>query len=180
MAIRKWMEIFLIIGICYLAWQIVLRVEAQNATLIDPLASLYVYSGWIGFILIVASLIIFAPFKKSFGILGFISIFIHFLIFLYLDFNFDFALILEELGSKTFLYFGIFSFLFLCICMGATFFKVFRFYYLVYGAIFLASLHIVLIQKVLSLKIIGVFSFVAVLLLYKVLNAFKKIKSKTF
>ncbi|WP_157978180.1 hypothetical protein [Helicobacter burdigaliensis] len=174
MTIKKWIEIVLIFGIFYLSWQIVLKLESQNALLIDPLASLYQYSGWIGFAFIVGSLVVFAPFKKSFGILGFIGILVHFLIFLYLDFNFDFTLILEELRSKAYLYFGIFSFLLLCVCMGATFFGVFRFYYLVYGAIFLAILHILLIQKVLSFKMICVLGVVGVLLLYKVFRAFKK------
>ncbi|WP_104722030.1 cytochrome b family protein [Helicobacter mesocricetorum] len=173
---RIFLEILLMVGIFLLLWQIVLGVESyQIGNFADPLASLYFFSGWVSIGFLVASLVVFKAIKKSFGLLALVSALVHSGIFFAIDFDWNFLLIVEELKSKYYLYFGFLSFVLLWICFlfGGYFYRL-KLYYAVYVAIVFALIHLLLIQKILSLSYLLSAFVILLILSFKVVMAFKK------
>ncbi|MDE5591548.1 MAG: hypothetical protein K2I63_01115, partial [Helicobacter sp.] len=143
-----------ILAVCIFlfCWQIVLWIEdSKIGSFSDPLATMYFYSGWISIICLVLSLVIFKAFKKGFGYLAFVAAIIHSGIFVVIDFDWQLTLMVEELKTKYYLYFGMASFILLtvCFCLGRYFYKL-RLNYVVYIAIILSLIHILMIQKVIT------------------------------
>lgn len=126
---------------------------------------LYFYSGWIGFACLLLSLI--SRWKKYLGLLGFFASFVHLWIFIFLDFDLQIEFILIEIQEKTYLLYGLLSFIILAVCALGSIAKRFYFSLLVYISIILALIHIVLIQKVLSSAYLAVIIVTSVLLVYK-------------
>ncbi|WP_104743454.1 hypothetical protein [Helicobacter cinaedi] len=129
---------------------------------------LYFYSGWVGFAFLLLSLVV--KWKKYFGLLGFFASFVHLWIFIVLDFDLQIEFIIMDLKEKTYLLYGFVSFALLTLCALGSIAKNFYLSLLVYLSIVLALLHIVFIQKVLSLAYIAAIIVTSVLIAYKFWN----------
>lgn len=146
----------------------------------------YLWSGWAIIGCICASFILphyknpKIALKKILGFLAFIFSLVHLGIFLVLDFGFNFKFIYLELAQKQYLYFGLISFVCLSVCAIGSFglFHRLRLFYLVLLALIFGLVHILLIQKIISLWLFLVSIMIAILVSYKLLKA-KNIGFKT-
>ncbi len=170
------LDTLLMFGAFLLLWQIVLGVESYKiGDFADPLVSLYFFSGWVSIVFLVVSLVIFKPIKKSFGLLALVAALLHSGIFFAIDFNWEFSLILEELKSKHYLYFGFLSLILLIVCfILGNYFHRFKLYYAVYIAVIFALIHFVLIQKILTMNYFIVIFVILSILIFKFLRLFKR------
>lgn len=115
--------------------------------------ALYLYTGYFAFALLFVGLWLPHPYGRLLGLLAFVAMSWHFLIFAYLDFNLDIQLMLQKILAENSLILGSIGFLislFVFCASLANLFRHFKMYFLVYLAILLALLHILTQQKILD------------------------------
>ncbi|MDE7174668.1 MAG: hypothetical protein K2N75_01275 [Helicobacter sp.] len=158
--------------LAFVSWQVILLVESLGG-LGDPIATLYFWSGWICIFLLSLSLI--APkYKREIGLTAFVVGILHSGIFVILDFGWNLALIFTELKQKYYLYFGVLSFLCLMTCtLGSLWgFQRFKLYYLAYLALGFGLVHLLMIQKILTLHYLVLGIGIGALIIYKLFRKF--------
>ena len=115
--------------------------------------ALYLYTGYFAFALLFVGLWLPNPYGRLLGLLAFVAMSWHFLIFVYLDFGLNIKLILQKILAENSLILGSISFLisiFVFCASLANLFGRFKMYFWVYLIILLALLHILTQQKILS------------------------------
>lgn len=115
--------------------------------------ALYLYTGYFAFALLFVGLWLPHPYGRLLGLLAFVAMSWHFLIFAYLDFNLDIQLMLQKILAENSLILGSMGFLislFVFCASLANLFRHFKMYFLVYLAILLVLLHILTQQKILD------------------------------
>lgn len=115
--------------------------------------SLYLYTGYFAFALLFVGLWLPRPYGRIVGILALVAACWHFLIFVHLDFGLDLELMAQKILSEKPLVVGSFSFLTMLLVFFASLlqaFRRFKMFLLVYLSLFLALLHILMLQKVLD------------------------------
>lgn len=134
---------------------------------IDPAKIFYQWSGWGSYIFLLGGLVL--PSGKYFGLLALLFGILHLSVFIFFDYYFDWTFMLLDLGKKPYIYAGIFS-LGLMIILGIFSLKT-RFYWFlkifVWLAIISSLVHIVMIQKVISWKIVIVIGISVSILSFK-------------
>ncbi|MCL9821107.1 hypothetical protein NCR96_05060 [Helicobacter sp. 14348-15] len=115
--------------------------------------ALYLYTGYFAFALLFVGLWLPNPYGRLLGLLAFVAMSWHFLIFVYLDFGLNIKLIFQKILAENSLILGGISFLtsIFAFCASlANLFGRFKMYFWVYLIILLALLHILTQQKILS------------------------------
>lgn len=147
-------EFLIFLAITTLGYYGILYVENQVLYgIYFSFETLYDYTGWLSFGLLFVGLWLQNPYGKIFGILAFVAACWHGLIFLHLDFGFDWELIFQKIIAENHLIVGSISFFAMALVFFASLLKIFRklyFSFIVYVAILFGVLHIIMLQKVLN------------------------------
>ncbi|MCI5968540.1 hypothetical protein [Helicobacter sp.] len=114
---------------------------------------LYLYTGYLAFGLLFIGLWLSKSYGRIFGMLALVVACWHLLVFIHLDFGFDWKLIAQKILAEKPLIVGSVSFLAMALVFVASLFHAFRRFkmsLLVYLSLLLAVLHILMLQKVLD------------------------------
>ncbi|MBX7490552.1 hypothetical protein [Helicobacter turcicus] len=115
--------------------------------------ALYFYTGYLAFALLFVGLWLPKPYGRIIGILALGATCLHFLIFMHLDFGLDLKLMTQKILSEKPLVAGSLSFLVMVLVFFVSLlqaFRRFKMFLLVYLSLFLALLHILMLQKILD------------------------------
>ena len=95
-------------------------------------------------------------FRKMLGLFTFFYAFLHFMVFAFLDYQFDMTEILKETTDKPFIYLGSISFILLSILAITSFKKLFKkfikMHRLIYVAVILTFTHSIMSEKTISIE----------------------------
>lgn len=141
----------------------------------QTLEKLYFYSGFGSYLALLLSLFVW---KKYLGFCALALALSHIWIFAYIDFGLDISLLLSQMREKIYLYFGLLSAILMLLCAVASFLRRFPYAILVYVAIIAALVHIMLIQKVLSLNDYALIAISCIMLIVKISLKIKAIYVK--
>lgn len=137
----------------------------------DPSKVFYQWSGWGAFGTLILGMIL--PKGKWWGLLSLNLALLHLSVFVFFDFYFDWGLMIEDINKKPYIYAGIGA---LGVMSVLGIFSILRFYpflrFGVWGAVILSLIHIVLIQKSLSLLMWGIITVSAGILGFKILKSY--------
>ncbi|RXJ81766.1 sulfite oxidase heme-binding subunit YedZ [Arcobacter sp. F2176] len=151
--------------------------------LIDPIKYIYTVTGAIAMVLLFFSITIslirkkvnLISYRKMIGLFGFYYVFLHFLNFVILDMEVDFAKVINETLEKPFIYLGMISFVLLIFMALTSFGKLFKLYFkyhkVIYIVLILSTIHFVMAQKALSIPQMGY-------LLIMIIIGFLKLKQR--
>ncbi len=125
-----------------------------------------------------ASVVKKVKFRKMLGLFTFFYAFLHFLVFAFLDFQFDIEEILKETTDKPFIYLGSISLIMLTILAITSFKSLFKrfskIHKLIYVVIFLTFTHSIMSEKTISLEDLPFILFFIILVSLKI-RQYKKI-----
>lgn len=165
-----------VLGVGYL---IILGLENQILYgIYFSLEGLYNYTGWFAFVLLFVGLWLPNPLGKIFGILAFVGVCWHLMIFVHLDFGLDLKLAVQKILFEKPLIVGSLGFLlmgcaFLVSLLGV--FRVFKMHVLVYVSLILSLAHILMLQKVLDGFYYAMFGLVLCALAFKIWRLVRKV-----
>jgi len=103
-----------------------------------------------------ASVIKKTKFRKTLGLFAFFYAFLHFMVFAFLDFEFNFSDIIKETVDKPFIYLGFISFILMIFLAITSFKKLFatftKLHQVIYLIIILTFTHSIMSEKTISLE----------------------------
>ena len=171
-------EFLFFLSIAVLGYYGILHLENQVFSgIYFSFETLYDYTGWLSFGLLFIGLWLQNPYGKIFGMLAFVAACWHGLVFLHLDFGFDWGLIMQKILAENHLIVGNISFFAMALVFFVSLLQIFRRFYfsfVVYFAILFGVLHIIMLQKVLNQFYYAVLAITLCALIFKIGKLIRK------